>query len=236
MKTILIIEDDPDIRELLTYNLGSRGNEITGVGTAEEALALLPDKSFDLALVDLMLPGMSGIEFCRLVRRHKTRERMMLVMLTASDCEEDVVAALDGGVDEYLCKPFSMNELSLRVQTILDRRDAMVKHLEADMVEWVRGGVHHCLNQPLTAMFSNLFLLEKTCKNLAGQNGLVQEALAGIRTAAMRMDELVRFLAHTREIHVADYPGGGKVFNLEAVATGDRDDTTHRMSLQVIDA
>ena len=122
-KCALIIEDDPDIAETVRYNLASEGFETRVALTGEEGLsfALDPDNSPNLIVLDLMLPGMSGMDLCRRLRRETQTRRTPIIMLTAKASEADRVAGLDIGADDYIAKPFSVRELLARVRAVLRR-------------------------------------------------------------------------------------------------------------------
>ncbi len=110
VKPVLIVEDDADIAEGLRYNLEREGLAAVVAGTGERGLALALDRKSPPALVllDLMLPGMSGAELCRRLRREPQTRRTPIIMLTAKTGEGDRVAGLDLGADDYITKPFSV--------------------------------------------------------------------------------------------------------------------------------
>ncbi|HEV2880897.1 MAG TPA: response regulator transcription factor [Pyrinomonadaceae bacterium] len=124
-KPILIIEDDPDIAEGLRYNLEREGMEtiITPTGEGGLTAALDARRAPALIILDLMLPGMSGTELCRRLRREPATRRTPIMMLTARADEADRVAGLDLGADDYITKPFSVKEVMARVRAILRRAD-----------------------------------------------------------------------------------------------------------------
>ncbi|MDQ3257510.1 MAG: response regulator transcription factor [Acidobacteriota bacterium] len=124
-KPVLIVEDDPDIAEGLRYNLEREGLEARVALTGEQGLAAALDAKNPPALVilDLMLPGMSGTELCRRLRREPATRRTPIIMLTARTSEADRVAGLDLGADDYILKPFSVRELMARVRAVLRRTD-----------------------------------------------------------------------------------------------------------------
>jgi DNA-binding response OmpR family regulator len=111
-KPVLIVEDDPDIAEGLRYNLEREGLESRVALTGEQGLALALDAKSppSLVILDLMLPGMSGTELCRRLRREPATRRTPIIMLTARAAEADRVAGLDLGADDYISKPFSVRE------------------------------------------------------------------------------------------------------------------------------
>jgi two-component system alkaline phosphatase synthesis response regulator PhoP len=122
---ILIIEDDPDIAESLKYNLEREGLAAITAATGEAGLAAaLNEKEAPLLIIlDLMLPGMSGTELCRRLRREPATRRTPIIMLTAKASESDRVAGLDLGADDYITKPFSVRELLARVRAVMRRTD-----------------------------------------------------------------------------------------------------------------
>src|SRR3712207_1628032 len=124
-KPVLIVEDDPDIAEGLRYNLEREGLEARVALTGEQGLAAALDEGNTPALVilDVMLPGMSGTELCRRLRREPPTRRTPIIMLTARASEADRVAGLDLGADDYIAKPFSVRELLARVRAVLRRTD-----------------------------------------------------------------------------------------------------------------
>lgn len=117
---LLVVEDDEDMARLLERSLTSEGYEVTVAGDGIRALIEVRDTEFALAAVDVMLPGMSGFEFCRHLR--ETGATMPVLLLTARDAIEDRVYGLDSGADDYLTKPFAFAELSARIRALL-RRD-----------------------------------------------------------------------------------------------------------------
>jgi DNA-binding response OmpR family regulator len=125
MRPVLIIEDDPDIAESLRYNLERDGHSALIAETGEKGLkaALDTKNPPSLVILDLMLPGMSGTELCRRLRREPATRRTPIIMLTARVSESDRVAGFDLGADDYITKPFSIRELMARVRAVLRRVD-----------------------------------------------------------------------------------------------------------------
>jgi two-component system alkaline phosphatase synthesis response regulator PhoP len=118
---ILVIEDEDDILELVRYNLGKEGYRVTGVGSGEAGLAAVNSKKPDLLVLDLMLPGLGGLEVCRLIKNNPSTEHIPVVMLTAKGEEVDIVAGLELGADDYITKPFSPRVLLARVRAVFRR-------------------------------------------------------------------------------------------------------------------
>jgi DNA-binding response OmpR family regulator len=134
MKLVLIIEDDPDIAESLRYNMEREGFAPRVAGTGEQGLTAALDKKHPPALIilDLMLPGMSGMELCRRLRREPAMRRTPIIMLTARAGEPDRIAGLDLGADDYITKPFSVRELLARVRAVLRRADSQAGDVYED--------------------------------------------------------------------------------------------------------
>ena len=126
---ILVIEDEPDIRRNLEYNLGREGFKASSVGSLDEAGEKLKSKKFDLILLDLMLPDGSGLELCKKIKSNSETEATPVVILTAKDDEVDKVVGFELGADDYVTKPFSVRELILRVKAILKRSDTKTKEV-----------------------------------------------------------------------------------------------------------
>lgn len=122
-QTILIIEDDEDIAESLSYNLKREGFSAIVAESGEKGLRLALDEKQtpSLIILDIMLPGMSGMEICRRLRRETLTERTPVIMLTAKAAEADRVTGLEMGADDYMVKPFSVKELIARVRAVLRR-------------------------------------------------------------------------------------------------------------------
>ncbi len=121
-ENILIVEDDEDILELVRYNMAKEGYKVTGVTSGEDALEAIRPKSPDLIILDLMLPGIDGLEVCRLLKNSTRTQHIPIVMLTAKGEEADIVTGLELGADDYITKPFSPRVLIARVRAVLRRK------------------------------------------------------------------------------------------------------------------
>jgi len=119
---VLVVEDDEDILELVLYNLGKEGYRVTGVGTGEAALDAARSSRPDLVVLDLMLPGVDGLEVCRRLRADPLTRDIAIVMLTAKGEESDIVVGLELGADDYITKPFSPKVLIARLRAVLRRK------------------------------------------------------------------------------------------------------------------
>jgi two-component system KDP operon response regulator KdpE len=133
---ILVVDDDPQIRRAMRTTLTGRGYEVADARTGEEALEALRSGNYDLVLLDMNMPGMGGIETCRLIR---SSSEVAIIMLTVSNSEKDKVEALDAGADDYITKPFSTPELLARIRATLRRLPHAPEH--GDLKELDHRGV-----------------------------------------------------------------------------------------------
>ena len=120
--TVLVVEDEPAIQELIAYTLRQAGHQPLRADTAEYAMQLVQSALPDLVLLDWMLPGLSGIELARRLRADKRTRGIPIIMLTARVEEQEKIAGLEAGADDYITKPFSPRELNARVKAVLRRR------------------------------------------------------------------------------------------------------------------
>ena len=121
-ETILVVDDEEDILELIQFNLAREGYQITGAASGEEALKKAGSKSFDLIVLDLMLPGIDGLEVAKSLKNGEKTKQIPIVMLTAKGEEADVVTGLELGADDYITKPFSPRILVARIRAALRRK------------------------------------------------------------------------------------------------------------------
>jgi two-component system phosphate regulon response regulator PhoB len=119
---ILVVDDEPDLLELIRYNLAQHGYEVTCALSGEEALTQLNARPPDLVVLDLMLPGVDGLEICRAMKRDTRTAIIPIIILSARGEEADVVAGLELGADDYLTKPFSPRVLQARIKAVLRRQ------------------------------------------------------------------------------------------------------------------
>lgn len=120
--TVLIVEDEPAIQELISYNLRKAGYVALSADSAEQAAAMVNNVLPDLMLLDWMLPNMSGLELARNLRRESRTKTVPIILLTARVDEHDKISGLDAGADDYITKPFSPRELIARIKAVLRRR------------------------------------------------------------------------------------------------------------------
>ncbi|HEX9879160.1 MAG TPA: response regulator [Candidatus Binatia bacterium] len=134
-KTILIVEDEADIRQLISYNLAREHFKIQEARDGESALQQIRREKPHLIILDLMLPGLSGLEICKILRRQPETAHLPILMLTAKAGEADRVIGLEMGADDYLTKPFSPRELVARVNAIMRRSEMQGPGADAEHYE-----------------------------------------------------------------------------------------------------
>lgn len=138
MKKLLVIEDDKDILALIKFNLSKEGFSVICAESAEDGLRKTRLDPPDLIILDLMLPGMDGLTFCRRLKKDQKYSNIPIIMLSAKANESDIVAGLELGADDYVAKPFSVKILIARIRTVLRRRDANDENIEVINVHGVR--------------------------------------------------------------------------------------------------
>ncbi len=121
-ENVLVVEDEKDILELISYNLEKEGYKVHRALTGEEAVKIIRDRPPDLVILDLMLPGIDGIEICKQLRSGQKTKHIPIIMLTAKSEEVDIVLGLELGADDYVTKPFSPKVLVARVKAVLRRK------------------------------------------------------------------------------------------------------------------
>jgi two-component system, OmpR family, phosphate regulon response regulator PhoB len=130
--TVLVVEDEPQIQELVAVNLEHSGHKVLRAASAEEAEAAIRTALPDVLVLDWMLPGESGLAFARRLRTDERTRDLPILMLTARAMEQDKISGLEAGADDYLTKPFSPKELAARIKAVLRRR---APQLSGDVVE-----------------------------------------------------------------------------------------------------
>jgi two-component system phosphate regulon response regulator PhoB len=121
---ILVVDDEDDIRELIRYNLAREGYHVTTADNGENALKEIRNRRPDAVILDLMLPGMDGLEVCRTLKQSSEMSQMPIIMLTAKGEDADMVTGLEMGADDYIVKPFSPRVLCARVKAVLRRKSS----------------------------------------------------------------------------------------------------------------
>ena len=161
---IIIVEDEEDILELLRYHLSREGYSVSTAANGEQALKIILQKIPALVLLDLMLPGLNGLELCRSLKKDPRTAAIPIMMVTAKNEESDVVIGLELGADDYIMKPFNIKVLVARVHAVLRRRKQFVVDMDAtirihDLV--INPGRHEVLikGKPVEMTFSELRIL-----------------------------------------------------------------------------
>lgn len=166
---IFVVEDEPDILELVRYNLAQHGYEVTCVLSGEEALTQIRSRLPDLVVLDLMLPGVDGLEVCKKLKQEVRTADIPILMLTARSEESDIVAGLELGADDYLIKPFSPRVLLARIRAVLRRQQTAAPAATEELIRGelvIRPGryevlVHDRLIQLTRSEFRILHLLAR---------------------------------------------------------------------------
>lgn len=131
-RTVLVVEDEAHIRELICLHLELEHLACVQAGDGQEALRLARERPFDLIVLDVMLPGLDGVTVCRAIRRDSPNSRAPILMLTARRDESDKVLGLESGADDYLTKPFGVRELVARVRALLRRSASFAEEVAPD--------------------------------------------------------------------------------------------------------
>jgi phosphate regulon transcriptional regulator PhoB len=188
---ILVVEDEPDIRKLVQYNLAQERFKVLEAEDGEKALKIVQREKPNLVILDLMLPGLSGLELCKILRDRPETAKLPILMLTAKAGEADRVVGLEMGADDYLAKPFSPREMVARVKAILRRTDGSTAPEAVEVYE--RGPLK------ISASTYEVFVREKLVK------------------LTLKEFELLRFLVHNpsrvlSRDQILDRVWGGEVF------------------------
>lgn len=167
---ILVIEDEPDIREVISYNLTKAGYRVTAVATGEDGLKSFQSQTPDLVVLDLMLPGIYGLDVCRQMRSSQPTSSIPIIMLTARTEESDVITGLEVGADDYVTKPFSPKVLVARIRARLREKaeepDEAEKKINLKRISMDRG--RHSVEvdgKPVTLTPTEFKLLWMLAKN-----------------------------------------------------------------------
>lgn len=166
---ILVVDDEEDILELVRYNLAKDGYNVTCVTSGEEGLKVARNEKIALVILDLMLPGVDGLDVCRVVKSDRKTKHLPIIMLTAKGEEADIVTGLELGADDYLVKPFSPRVLSARVKSVIRRRRSTGEEggelLQLDELE-INPGKHEVLIQqkPVELTYSEFRILHLLAK------------------------------------------------------------------------
>lgn len=167
---VLVVEDEEDIQELIQYNLTREGYRVECVGSGEEALSAAKSRKPDIIVLDLMLPGLDGLEVCRQIRRDDRVATTPILIVSAKGEEADIVAGLELGADDYLTKPFSPRELLARMRAVM-RRGQHDTQTEVDVIEIHDIAIEHAQHRvhvkrkPINLTLSEFRILELLTRN-----------------------------------------------------------------------
>lgn len=227
-KMILIADDDPDALNLVGLGVSALGFQAVEAHDGNEAWEKFEVLSPDLAVLDLMMPGLSGNDVCQRIKGSDLGRHVPVIILTARDALQDKVTALEGGADDYLTKPFHVPELQARIKALLRVRElnlslrqknqellaAQEKLIQQErqlLVMQLAGTAAHQLGQPLSAILLNCHLLEK----LPANDSRFSQALAAIKQDARRMAELIEKLKTVDAQKKEDYHGQTQILDIE---------------------
>jgi CheY-like chemotaxis protein len=205
---VLIAEDDFTSRSILTAILAKWGYEVVSAADGDEAWAALqkPDAP-RIALLDWMMPGMTGPELCRRVRGRERAGPLYIILVTSKGERQDIVRGLDAGADDYIAKPYDKEELRARINVgrrILDLQSALAQQEKLQGVLEMAGAVCHELNQPLQVVsgYSNLLLMDLS------ESDPKYATLKTIKEGIDRMGALTRKIMNVTKYKTRDYMGG----------------------------
>jgi len=232
-RTILVVDDDDDIRAVIVAALDEPHVTILQASSGVQALSMIKETPPDIVLLDVMMPGMSGMEVCRKIKTSiNMGEFLPVLLLTARSEVQDKVAGLDTGADDYLTKPFHYQELQARVRALLRIRDLNLRlrqqgvaltEAQTKLVEKERqltatqlaGTAAHQLGQPLAAIMLNCHLLTL----VSPEDPKYKCALLALESDARRMAEMIEQLKNVDANHTENYHEGEAIFGLEKRAT-----------------
>lgn len=227
-RTVLVADDDEDIRMVVSEAIARMGMTVVQAPDGSRACSLADDIEFDLAVLDLTMPGATGLEVCRHIKTKESGKLTPVLILTAKDNVEDKVSALDVGADDYLTKPFHYKELQARVRAFLRIRElnvdlhhknqvlvAMQEKIvqqERQLVAGQIGGTAaHQLGQPLSALMLNLYLIEQ----LSMDDPRYRTALEAMKADSKRMTVLIEQLRSVDATQSERYHNGTTILSLE---------------------
>ena len=224
---ILIVEDEQPIREMIAFHLGRAGYKVFEAEDCRTARGLLADEKPDLALIDWMLPDMSGLELTRMLKRDAIFEDLSIIMLTARADERDKISGLDGGADDYVTKPFSPRELIARIEAVLRRTSIPSKELQragvleldgpghrvsASGVELKLGPTEYRLLEYLMTHPDRVYSRSQLLDRVWGANVYIEERTVDVHVRRLRK----ALTGTTAEHYVQTVRGAGYRFSTQA--------------------
>ncbi len=219
---VVVIEDEEDILELISYNLRREGYDVEGASSGEDGLALVESSHPGIVLLDLMLPGVSGLDVCKRLKANTRLQSIPVLMVSAKGDESDIIAGLEMGADDYVTKPFSSKILMARVRALLRRssgaqpeaKDKIVIHeLQADPGRFQASLAGQSLNLTKDEFHLLCFLARhpgwvftryQIVDGVKGQNYVVTERAVDVRIAGLRK-KLGRFSDYVETVRGVGY-------------------------------
>ncbi|MDH4183873.1 MAG: response regulator [Nitrospinota bacterium] len=215
MQRILIVDDDPNVALLMRLTLSRDGAfDLQTASNGEEALQLAHQFHPDLMLLDLMMPGMDGMEVCRRIKADDSVKGISVIMVTARREPGDIIRGMDLGADDYVTKPFNPEELLARVRVHMRIRaleQKSVAHRELEAVLKMSITMQHEINNPLTGILGNTEILQQW-KTL--QPGEIDKCLSVISESARRIRDIVHQMGNVTKVVSAPYLAGREMIDI----------------------
>ncbi len=222
MAKILVIDDDPNVLRIVRAKLRSAGHEVVTAPGGREGVRRMREDVPDLLITDVMMPEMDGFAVVEAIRGDEGLKRTPIIMLTARDDVDEVIEGLERGADDYVVKPFDIQELLARVNALLRMRDLQLKALEAERLKALlemAGTAAHEINSPLTVIVGYVdLMMRKTRKKDPSY-----EFLTAIRNNAARIAEIVEKFRMIRRYESKTYWGDIKILDLERSTKEERE-------------
>jgi DNA-binding response OmpR family regulator len=222
MAKILVIDDDPNILRVIKVRLRSARHEVVTASDGQEGIRRMKEDAPDLLITDVMMPEVDGFAVVEAVRGDEGLRRTPIIMLTARDDVNEVIEGLERGADDYVVKPFNIQELLARVHALLRMRDLQLKALEAERLKALlemAGTAAHEINSPLTVIVGHVELMMRKTK----KKGPSYESLMAIRNNAARIAEIVEKFRMIRRYESKTYWGHIKILDLERSTREERE-------------
>lgn len=224
---ILVADDDDNIRLIVAETVRSQGFEVIEASDGLVAMDLALNDGIDLAILDISMPGHTGLEVCTALKKSEVGELVPVILLTAKDTLDDKVLGLESGADEYLTKPFQYKELQARVKACLRTRelncklrdqsrelqalqDALLAKERQIVAGQIGGAAAHAMGQPLASMLLNMFLLE----TLPKEDERFVHALKAMKGDCERLKELLEKIRSTDASQKETYHGSTEILSL----------------------
>lgn len=231
MKKILIVDDNPDNVEVIKYKL-QRSNqfelEIREAYSGQEAIRMASEEPFDIVLLDVMMPNISGFDVCRQIKEIKKEEFLPIILVTAREDIDSKLKGFKAGADDYIAKPFDLQELEARIKSMLHIKDLQDKLREAydklsqtsekllkaerlAAVGAVVASVNHEINNPLCAIILNAQLLRMDIEKNSDKTG---ERLDNIESNVTRIQKITQRIQELKEAGTKEYVSGEQMLDL----------------------